>query len=254
MEPSEYEILFAQEEWHCWFRALRSLVEERISSALGPTEGEYRILDAGCGTGGMLRRLEGLGSAFAVDNSRLAVGLARRRAAAFLSLASVTSLPFRSSTFDLVLSLDVLYHRQVEGDLTALREARRCLRPGGVLVLNLPAYSCLRSRHDTAVHTARRYHHRDLRRLLGRAGFEVERITYWNTLLFPALAVYRLLGRAGRSDARPSASDVRTLPGALNRFLQMLLDAERIWLRRLDLPFGLSLMAVARRPGGDVHE
>jgi SAM-dependent methyltransferase len=248
MEPSEYQILFAQEEWHCWYRALRNLVEEQVLSRFDGTRGPIRILDAGCGTGGMLRRLEGLGSSFAIDNSRLALDLARRRSSLPLGLASVGALPFRSSSFDLMLSLDVLYHRQVESDLVALREAHRCLRPGGVLVLNLPAYAFLRSRHDTAVHTARRYHRRGLRRLLAEAGLEVERITYWNTVLFPALALYRLAGRMIAPGGGPTLSDVRSLPAPVNHFLLGVLDLERLWLRHRDLSFGLSLMAIARRP------
>jgi len=146
------------------------------------------------------------------------------------------------------VSLDVLYHRGVKSDLDALREFRRCLRPGGAVVLNLPAFESLRSRHDVAIHTARRYRRQPLRRLLHEAGLHPGRITYWNTLLFPVLALARRLRRVepGALGSAPR-SDVRPLPAAVDRALGWILELERRWLRRRSFPFGLSLLAIAVR-------
>jgi SAM-dependent methyltransferase len=252
MERSEYQTLYEQEERFWWYRGMHRLVLRQITpllTALGCSrEGGARVLDAGCGTGGMLARLYERGRPFGIDFHPDALRLARRRGPFPLCRGSVTRLPYRGGSFDAAVSLDVLYHRGVESDLDALREVRRCLRPGGMLVLNLPAYESLRSSHDAVIHTARRYRRDALRRLLGEAGFETVRLTYWNTLLFPGLALVRLL-RARRGGRTPEQSDVRPLPAPLNELLAAVLGTERAWLAKGDLPFGLSLLAVARNPG-----
>lgn len=253
MEPAEYATLRALEDRFWWYRALHRLVAEWSRS-----DGGSRRLDAGCGTGGMLARWaqqDGNGSSseaggrFGLDWSPLALAGARAREAAFLARGSVESLPYSEKSFGLVISLDVLYHRAVRDDAAALREFRRVLRPGGRLLLNLPAFESLRSSHDAAIHTARRYRRGELRRLLESAGLEPERVTYRNALLFPALAAVRWLRRGDSgSEHAPAPSDVRPLPGPIDALLFRLLDLERPWLRRFDLPFGLSVFAVARRP------
>jgi SAM-dependent methyltransferase len=259
MEPAEYQTLYEQEERYWWFAGLRGLVLRQLDRFLPPERlaaRGLRILDAGCGTGGMLARLDPYGRRFGIDFHPLALQLALRRetahpsdARAALCRGSVTRLPYRDGSFDLILSLDVLYHRGVASDLAALREFRRCLRPDGLLVLNLPAFESLRSAHDAAVHTARRYRRPSLRALLCEAGFAPLRLTYWNTLLFPALAFWRILRKAARRQG--AGSDVQPLPAGLNRALARLLHLERLWLERRDLPFGLSLLAVGRRTGAD---
>lgn len=245
MEPGEYTLLFEQEETYWWYRGLRQLALEQVRAAAGPTR--PRMLDAGCGTGGMLARLAPLGLAVGLDASPLALAHAARRGAAPLCRGTVGALPFRSGAFDLIVSLDVLYHRDVASDLEALREFRRCLAPAGKLLLNLPAYERLRSSHDAAVHTSRRYRRRALRELLRQAGLDPLRLTYWNTLLFPALALLRL-SRRGPGRTGGLHSDITPLPRALGWTLEQVLSLERCWLRHRDLPFGLSLLAVAQRP------
>lgn len=210
-----------------------------------------RILDAGCGTGGMTRRLAAWGDVTGLDWSPLALDLARRRGPLSWARGSVERLPFRTGTFDLVVSLDVLYHRSVESDLVALQEFRRCLRPGGSLVLNLPAYASLRSSHDAAIHTARRYRRGPLTSLLRAAGLAPNRVTHWNAFLFPALVAVRWMRRrAGKAEGPAVSSDVRPVPGPINSVLGGILALERAWLAQWDLPVGLSILAVARKPDG----
>lgn len=283
MEPVEYTTLFSQEETFWWYQGLHRLVEQEMRRAMsrssesssppGARSGEdrsrgdagsalagtarhtqarpLRILDAGCGTGGMTQRLAARGSVTGLDWSPLALDLARRRGSLQWTRGSVERLPFRTGTFDVVVSLDVLYHRSVESDQDALREFHRCLRPGGSLILNLPAFEALRSTHDAAIHTARRYRRRPLASLLREAGLVVERVTHWNAFLFPGLVAVRWMRRrAGETSRRSAASDVRPLPRAINQCLAGILALERRWLARWDLPAGLSILAVARKPGG----
>lgn len=273
MEPIEYDTLFAQEEGFWWYRGLHRLVEDELRRALpgrpghGPSRRDaraaavnpaavtaarpLRILDAGCGTGGMTRRLATLGEVTGLDWSPLALDLARRRGPHRWTRGSVERLPFRDDTFDFVVSLDVLYHRSVQSDLAALLEFRRCLRPGGSLILNLPAFESLRSTHDAAIHTARRYRRGPLASLLRAAGLAPSRATHWNAFLFPGLAAVRWMRRrAGLAEGPAATSDVRPVPAAVNRLLGGVLALERAWLARWDLPVGLSVLAVARKPDG----
>lgn len=278
MEPDEYTTLFEQEERFWWYRGLRRLARDQAVAALRRPAGRIgggavarepgdaggvsgketsssaagsdavRILDAGCGTGGTLAMMDGLGRRFGIDFHPLAVRHAARRGLVRLCRGSVTALPYRGGSFDLIVSLDVLYHRGVESDLEALREFLRCLKPGGAVVLNLPAFESLRSSHDMAIHTARRYRRGQLERLIREAGLVPERITYWNTILFPGLAAVRLLRRRRNGCDQAPGSDVSALHPVLNTALGLILEAERRWLRIGSLPFGLSLLAVARKP------
>jgi SAM-dependent methyltransferase len=166
---------------------------------------------------------------------------------------SVSALPFRDASFDVVVSLDVLYHRAVADDLAAARELGRMLRPGGILLLNLPAYDSLRSAHDRVIHTARRYTRARVAKLLAAAGLEPLRVRHWNTFLFPLAAAVRLWGRlratvAGRTP--PEESDLHPVSPWLNEALRRVVGWELALRDRWDPPYGLSIVAVGRKPEG----
>ena len=246
MEREQYELMFAQEERHWWYVGMR-----RISAALldrfGPSTahaGPLQILDAGCGSGGMTRFLAQRGTGTGVDIAPEALRFARRRGLARLARASVGRLPFRSASFDVVTSFDVLYHLNVDDDLAALGELHRVLRPGGVLLIRLPAYDWIRGAHDDAVHTRHRYTREELTAKLDRAGFRLEHATYANTLLFPLAPVKRYLEHRNGTQ---EATDLWRPPAPLNRLLGDLLSLESVPARRVGLPWGLSVFAVARR-------
>jgi SAM-dependent methyltransferase len=197
-----------------------------------------RLLDAGCGTGGFLRRLaEDIPAAgrIGLDRDDLACRFARDNAP--FARGSIDALPFAAAAFDAIFSADVLCHRGVDGE-AALAELRRCLKPGGVLVLNLPAYPWLFSAHDRAVDNARRYRRGEVARMLASQGFTRIRATYWNTLLFPLMLLRRKLGPAS------GASEVGLLPAPLERLFAALGRIES-WLidKGLNLPFGGSILA-----------
>ncbi|QYM77556.1 class I SAM-dependent methyltransferase [Horticoccus luteus] len=207
---------------------------------------EAALLDAGCGTGGLMRRLadEKAWRWTGVDISPVAVALARERApAAEVREAPLTALPLGDARFDAVVSTDVLYH--LDDDAAAVREFVRVLRPGGVAVINVPAHPWLWSYHDVAVEGRRRYTRAGMRRLLVDAGFGVERLTHWNTLPLPLIVARRKLWPA------PAAgSDVRLMPAPVEGVLRGAMTLERAWLRTgAAFPWGSSIFAVGRKGG-----
>jgi SAM-dependent methyltransferase len=245
--------LYALEESLWWFTGMRE-VTRAVLDPLCPPGRRRDILDAGCGTGGMLTWLEryaGGGRVAGVDISADALAFCRSRGLRDVARASVTALPFAGETFDLVTSFDVLVQLPGEGsDESAMREMFRVLRPGGFAFARVAAYEWMRSGHDEALNTQRRYTLPRLVERMSRAGFRMRRATYANSLLLPAAIVRRLvLKRLGLADA---GSDVRP-PGSdrLNRALASALRAEANLLRRSNakLPAGLSVICVAEKTG-----
>ncbi len=245
MDKEQYEILYRLEERHWWYLGMRCIVDSTIKQYLDPSK-SYRILDAGCGTGGMMQHLRGFGSVTGLDIADEALIRCRQRDLSRLARGSVEHLPFATSSFDLLVSFDVIYHRAVSDDRLALSEFQRVLSPGGLLVLRVPAYNWLRGSHDIAVHTGRRYSRLELGQKLLEAGFEIRKLTYANCLLFPVAAVKRLLEGAGRS-MRPDLD----LPSPwINRTLLAVLSFESALLNAVSLPWGLSVLAVAKKADG----
>jgi SAM-dependent methyltransferase len=251
VNPEEYRRLADLEATHWWYRGLHAAVFDLIERHRALLPPHPILLDAGCGTGFVARRLAALGKVVAVDVSEHAAEYWKtppRPPKPRFVRASVTALPFRDRAFDLVVSLDVLYHRAVGDDLAAARELARVLRPGGLLLLNLPAYEFLQSRHDRAIHTARRYTRGRVRTLLVQAGLAPLRLGHWNTLLFPLAAAARLWGRLRPTDAH--GSDVQPAPPWQDALFSRVLAVELALRQRWDLPFGLSVICLARKVGG----
>src|SRR5579872_4090932 len=237
MERAEYERLAAVEDLMWWTRALRRNLRAAVVSSAGTPAG--RLLDAGCGTGGFLAALAH-GASFGLDRDGFACDLALDKARRPVTQGTVDAMPFRDAAFDVIVSADVLCHRGV-GIERALGEMHRCLKPGGTLVVNLPAYPWLYSAHDRAVDNARRFRRCEVSRLLAAAGFGRIRATYWNTLLFPLMMVRRLLPGGG--------SEVGLLPAPLEWLFDATAIFESALLRSgLRLPFGGSILAVGTRP------
>lgn len=250
MELHEYETMAAVEDTHWWYRGMRALAAAWLDRLYLP-RATAEILDAGCGTGGNAEFLTRYGEVVGIDLAPLALELGRRRLEGGLARASVMALPFGASSFDLVCSFDVLYHRDVIGERDALAETRRVLRPGGRLLIRLPAYRWLYSSHDRSVHTRARYTAGDVRALLVGCGFDVERLSYVNSLPLPIAVGQRLLERALPAAEGPNGDDSQlSMPAApVNTALGMLLSTEAAWLRRGGgFPAGLSILALARTP------
>jgi SAM-dependent methyltransferase len=234
MEPAEYALMDAQEETMWWYRALHA----RLVAALAGVRG--LVLDAGCGTGGLLSALQAQRpdlSPIGLEWAAGAAARARHKSAAPVVRGSVNFLPFADRSFDAAIAADVLCHAAVEPP-RALAELSRVLRPGGLLVVNMPAYSWLLSAHDRRVHNARRQNVREVRAMLGAAGFGTIRARYWNGFLLPLMVASRKLC------GQKAASDVAAFPPWLDATLHGVTELERhLWL-----PAGGSVLATAIRP------
>lgn len=246
MEAEEYATIYALEQRHWWYVGmLRNSL--RLLQRFLPDRPDLRLLDAGCGTGGAMLAMQRYGAVSGLDYSPLALGFCRRRGLTATVQASVTHVPVNTSSMDAVTSFEVLYHAAVADDTGAIREFARVLRPGGVVLLRLPAFELLRSSHDAMVHTRHRYTTAEVRRKLVAAGLQPLRVTYANSLLFPLVAGIRLLQRLlGRGHAK--SSDVQETSPLVNGLLLKVLALEGALLERFDIPVGLSVLAIARKP------
>ena len=239
METQVFTEHFDLEETHWWFRSKRTMVLSllrRYGVLAGPG------LDVGCGAGGTLTVLAREGSWVGVDADPTALGLSRRRGLVRLAGSVAETLPFREGTFAACLCLDLLYHRNVASESAALRECYRVLRPGGLLLVTDSAFKWLRSAHDEAVHGARRYTRRELVDYVQAAGFTPVLASYAYCLVFPVVAAVRLARRGAAG-----GSDVFALPRPLNTALLGVQAVERALLRVGPLPFGSSVVLVARK-------
>lgn len=235
MEPGEYALMDAAEQGMWWYRALHA----RMADALAGTAG--RVLDAGCGTGGLLARLRALPGVelHGLEYDASAAARAAAKSGAIIARGSINALPYADACFAAVLSADVLCHAAVDPP-TALAELRRVLVPGGLLVLNMPSYQWLMSAHDTAVHNARRTTAGALAGELSAAGFGAVRARYWNGLLLPLMIVQRKLLARGET-----VSDVAAFPPFIDATFHALTALER--RLALPLPCGGSVLATARK-------
>ncbi|MEI6030660.1 MAG: class I SAM-dependent methyltransferase [Synechococcaceae cyanobacterium ELA739] len=256
MLEAEYHVLAEQERQHWWYRSLRSRVLRRLRREARRRGHPLEVFDAGCGTGGLLLALAREGAVAecrGCDASPVALRYCRERGLP-VSAASVHDLAAWSDRFDVVLSMDVLYHQDVD-PARAMAAMATLLQPGGLLLLNVAAMPCLARRHDRRVLGARRFRPGELRRLAAASGLEVEALAYWNSWLMPLVWLQARLERgeadgAAEAAAPPSASAVQTPGAGLNRLLIALLQLEEQVSRLLPLPWGSSLLLQARRPPG----
>ncbi len=233
--------MFEAEQRSWWFRGRRRILDTVISR-LGLPPGA-RIADIGCGTGGNLVMLARHGRAVGVEPSPAGAAFARERTGGEIVAADAAATGLDTGTFDLVAMFDVLEH--LEDERPALAEVRRLLAPGGRFLFTVPAFMQLWSGHDVALHHHRRYRRGPLAELLTTAGFEVDHLSYYNAALFPAVAAIRVARRRLSGDTE-EADVADGAPGPLGRALEGLFAAERHVVDRLTLPFGVSLLGVAR--------
>ncbi|MHB8635182.1 MAG: class I SAM-dependent methyltransferase [Fimbriimonadaceae bacterium] len=241
MNPDEYRRMFELESHYWWFVARRRLALRLLRRSLAGTT-RPRVLDLGCGTGAFDVELAGYGEPVGADMSRLALGFARTRGAFALVQADGSALPFIDASFDAAIGLDVFEH--IEADTAAIKECARVLRPGGVLVLTVPAFRSLWSPHDVALHHYRRYRRAEVRQRLVSVGLEPIRLSYSVFFLFPVVLLVRLFEKRRHG---PASASLPRVPNWLNACLIRLGGFEASLIGHVRLPWGSSVVAVARK-------
>jgi SAM-dependent methyltransferase len=239
-----YPLMAQVEDSHWWFCSRRAIVASVISR-LGLSPGAM-ILEPGCGTGGNFAMLGRFGEVYAMDSDLEACNFSSARKTAIVRQGQLPErVPFENVSFELVVLIDVLEH--LDRDQETLTVLSQRLKPGGWLLATVPAFPFLWSRHDATHHHQRRYVAGELRGLFERAGFAVDYLSYYNFLLFPAIAAARLLGRLRKSIPQHE-HDLRNHSGVVNSFLRTVFSSERYALgRHISVPFGVSLLLIARR-------
>jgi SAM-dependent methyltransferase len=240
---SEYSEI---EDTHWWFRGRREIFARLLAplAAAAPLD----ILDIGFGTGAMLKLLEGYGRVVGMDMAVEAIRFARTRCACPMLLGDITQVPIASGSVDLVTAFDIIEH--VEDDAAAFAELGRVCRPGGHMLVTVPAFQFLWGNQDIVSHHRRRYTLAELGARVRSAGFEPQRLSYFNAILFPAVAAVRVARRLrGEPKGEVKSDFTMTKPGLVNDTLTRVFAAEGRWLARWRLPVGVSLVCLAERRG-----
>ena len=234
------------DEHHWWYRGRRRIIRAELDRI--PLGSGARVLDAGCGSGRTLEGLGRYGEVHGIELNPEAAEVARARGRGEVLVGRLEALPWDDDTFDLITCLDVIEH--TPDDRATLRELRRVCQPGGWLLVTVPAYQALWSLHDVANHHYRRYSRAMLREAALSAGWDVVRMSSFNSLLLaPAAAVRIAQRRLGTHNGY--TNDLALGPAWLNNVLERPLALEAEWVGRgRALPVGLSLMGVLRAPGG----
>jgi SAM-dependent methyltransferase len=240
LNPDEYQKMYQLEDHYWWFVGRRHLALGLLRKYGGSMR---RVLDLGCGTGVVLRDLETWGQPIGLDMSELALNFCRRRGLPKLIQGDGQALPLQDGSVDAIIGLDIFEH--IPDDERAFAEALRVLRPGGTLVMSVPAFKSLWGPHDIALMHFRRYRLRELKEKLVKAGFQPVRNSYSVFFLFPIVVVVRFFEKRRKGEAK---ANLVAVPKWLNSFLIFVQEVEAMLILNLSLPWGSSVVAVARKP------
>ena len=238
MKVEEYEKLYKLENNLWWFKGMRRILFTLLNKY--DKRRNIKILDAGCGTGRILQSLQHKGEATGLDISDEAIRFSKIRNLK-VKKGSVESIPLEDNSFDLVTSIDVIYHKWVKSDKRAISEINRILKKDGTLLLQVAAYNFMHSNHDGAVMTGRRYTKKQSKNILEENNFKIEKITYANTLLFPFALIKRL------TEKKQNNSEIKSISKITNNILLNFLYLEAKLLKKINFPFGLSIIAIAKK-------
>jgi len=242
MEIEVYHKTAESEDKHWWFIGRRQIVSMTLDGLALPENAA--IFEVGCGSGGNLPLLTRYGKVYGMELDETALACAlKRRIGSIVPGRLPDAIPFPEIRFDLLLMTDVLEH--VAEDALSLEKLFARLKPGGYLLLTVPAFQSLWSRHDEVHHHQRRYNRSRLREMVVKAGYELIFVSYINTFLFPAIACVRLLHKALKKD---EAGDLWMPPAIVNRLLAAFFGCEGYVLKFFPLPVGISLLVLARKP------
>jgi len=245
MNQSEYELMYRFEERNWWFVLKRRILKSLLTRFEGEGSGSKRILDVGCGTGIVPLFLQHYGAVCGLDISWEALQFCKKRKLTqFVCQSDGKTIPFREKVFDMVTAIDVIEH--VDRDEVLLKEFYRVLKDGGRLYLMTSAYPFLWSEHDEAVGHKRRYTFQELKARVQRAGFEIKKLSHYHALIFlPVLALLSLKKILGLQDLFKT-DNIEVSP-FFNELLIQVLKIEPWMLKRVNIPFGVSLLCVAEK-------
>tara|TARA_Y100000310_G_scaffold231756_1_gene234442 strand:- start:1474 stop:2202 length:729 start_codon:yes stop_codon:yes gene_type:complete len=241
MLEDEYQRMYDFEENYWWFKGKRHLLKTFF---LKYYRGRPKVLDIGCGTGIVMKEFKKVCDISGVDFSKEAITFCKNRGLVKVKEGDAMDLPYDSNSFEAVFILDVMYHKWILNDVKVMKEIHRVLKKNGEVFITDSAFPMLWGKHDVASQAARRYTKKDLQQKLELAGFEIEKISYFNFFLFPLVFIMRklsnLLSGAPKTDLKP-------LPGFINGALYGLLKIETMMVSLISLPFGVSIFCVARK-------
>ena len=242
MNVEMYRIFFEIQKKHWWFVTRKNVVLDVIKRYLTKND-QIKVLDIGCGSGLMLTSLDEIGETYGMDMSDEALSFSKEIFTGRVEKGALPDqLPYQENFFDLITALDVIEH--IDNDVDSISAIRSLLAPGGKVVFTVPAYMFLWSPHDEMNEHKRRYTLPERKKKLVEAGFTVEKISYYNTFLFPAVFLVRMLNNGLKRDG---ASDMDMPSSPLNYVLKKIFGIEKYLLRYLNLPFGVSVLAVVRK-------
>lgn len=259
MHKSEYLNIYKNEANHFYYRANHNIVLKLLSNYMDPRfrgddkekgtpKGKLKILDAGCGTGLLARKLARFGQVEGMDFSEEALKLAKKRGVG-VKKGSIDRLPYNKQVFDVVVCADVINHIWVKDEQKALHELYRVLKPGGILILRVSANPFLKLKHDRHVLISHRYTKSELKRALIKAKFNILKLSYVNMTLLPIALVKSILEKF--EDGAEVESGVEKVPNPVNTLLYWFLNIESYIIIYTDMLFGLGLISVARKKAKD---
>ena len=255
MRQDLYYDLYVKEQDYWWHVGKRAIVYSLLNRYLprNKSKQERRALDLGCGTGLNLDHLSDYAQPVGTDFSEEALHFCLERGHNLLCKADAAELPFPDKQFDIITALDVIEH--LDDDLDALTELRRVLRPGGLLIISVPAYPALWTYWDDILGHRRRYTTGAMREVVSRSGLRVRKVSYSNAIILPPVVLVRILksmrqkAAEARSESKDPETDFMPVPGFVNKLLIVYYRMEARLLKRYRLPFGLSVVCVAQRTG-----
>lgn len=242
MQNNHYKTIYKTESGHWWYKTRRTIIRNFIEKYRAGFGDEIKILDVGCGTGLLLKETESLGTCYGIDVSQKAIDFCKKRGINNVQVADAVRIPYPDNTFDVAVALDVVEH--IENDEEAVREIYRVLKPRGIAIITAPAFMFLWGITDVVSYHLRRYTLPELREKIENGNFSIIRSSYFNTFLFPFIALVRLVVRCFRIPIKSENSEGK---GLINFVLFIIFYAESMLLRYINFPFGVSVIVICKK-------